>query len=48
MAEAKADGGCQKTTTLNTGAEMPMVGLGTWQAPAGEVQKAVEKALKIG
>ncbi|KAI5838784.1 NADP-dependent oxidoreductase domain-containing protein [Morchella snyderi] len=30
---------------LNTGASIPSIGLGTWQAPAGEVQKAVAYAL---
>jgi diketogulonate reductase-like aldo/keto reductase len=33
---------------LNTGATIPAVGLGTWQAPKGEVGKAVEHALKSG
>ncbi|GAA5995279.1 uncharacterized protein JCM10292_005074 [Rhodotorula paludigena] len=34
--------------TLNTGAEIPSVGLGTWQAPPGQVAAAVEHALKSG
>ncbi|UNI15669.1 Glycerol 2-dehydrogenase (NADP(+)) [Purpureocillium takamizusanense] len=34
--------------TLNTGASVPTVGLGTWQAKPGEVGKAVEHALKSG
>ncbi|KAH8599251.1 NADP-dependent oxidoreductase domain-containing protein [Bisporella sp. PMI_857] len=33
---------------LNTGAEIPALGLGTWQSEAGEVTKAVEYALSIG
>ncbi|KAI5478353.1 hypothetical protein MNV49_005204 [Pseudohyphozyma bogoriensis] len=33
---------------LNSGAEIPAIGLGTWQSPPGEVGKAVEAALKIG
>lgn len=33
---------------LNTGAEIPALGLGTWQSEPGEVQKAVSYALSIG
>ncbi|RFU32128.1 hypothetical protein B7463_g4233, partial [Scytalidium lignicola] len=36
------------TFKLNTGAEIPALGFGTWQSPPGEVQKAVSHALKIG
>lgn len=36
------------TFKLNTGAEIPAVGFGTWQAPPGQVAKAVEIALKSG
>ncbi|CBQ67811.1 probable GCY1-galactose-induced protein of aldo/keto reductase family [Sporisorium reilianum SRZ2] len=38
----------QKTFKLNTGAEIPVIGLGTWQSAPGEVAKAVESALKAG
>ncbi|KAI8670262.1 Aldo-ket-red domain-containing protein [Fusarium keratoplasticum] len=34
--------------TLNTGAKIPTVGFGTWQAPPGQVEKAVEIALRSG
>ncbi|KAK3389177.1 NADP-dependent oxidoreductase domain-containing protein [Podospora didyma] len=37
-----------KTYKLNTGAEIPAVGLGTWQSQPGEVEKAVEAALRAG
>lgn len=33
---------------LNTGASIPAVGLGTWQADPGLVGKAVKEAIKIG
>jgi diketogulonate reductase-like aldo/keto reductase len=33
---------------LNTGAEIPALGFGTWQSPKGEVRKAVAYALSIG
>ncbi|PWN53672.1 putative GCY1-galactose-induced protein of aldo/keto reductase family [Violaceomyces palustris] len=38
----------QKTFKLNTGAEIPVVGLGTWQSAPGEVARAVESAIKSG
>jgi L-glyceraldehyde reductase len=37
-----------RTITLNNGVEMPQVGLGTWQSKPGEVEKAVEHALRTG
>lgn len=37
-----------RTFTLNTGAEIPAVGFGTWQAAPREVEKAVEIALRAG
>lgn len=37
-----------RTFTLNTGAKIPAVGFGTWQAAPKEVERAVETALKAG
>ncbi len=37
-----------KSFKLNTGAEMPAVGLGTWQGGAEEVKKAVSYAVQNG
>ena len=37
-----------RTFTLNTGAKIPAVGFGTWQAAPKEVEKAVEVALRSG
>jgi diketogulonate reductase-like aldo/keto reductase len=37
-----------RTFSLNTGAKIPAVGFGTWQAAPNEVQKAVEIALRAG
>jgi diketogulonate reductase-like aldo/keto reductase len=38
----------QRTFTLNTGAKIPAVGFGTWQAAPHEVEKSVEIALHSG
>ncbi|KAK5112818.1 hypothetical protein LTR85_011152 [Meristemomyces frigidus] len=38
----------KKTFTLNTGAKIPAVGLGTWQSGPNEVRKAVKAALDAG
>jgi diketogulonate reductase-like aldo/keto reductase len=32
-----------KTFTLNTGAEIPAIGLGTWRSGKGEVEKVQDK-----
>jgi len=37
-----------KTVRLNTGADIPVVGLGTWQSVPGKAEIAVEAALRIG
>ncbi|KAL7928109.1 NADP-dependent oxidoreductase domain-containing protein [Trichoderma chlorosporum] len=34
--------------TLNTGSKIPAVGFGTWQARPGQVEHAVETALRVG
>ncbi|MCJ1294045.1 hypothetical protein MMC34_005602 [Xylographa carneopallida] len=38
----------KKTFTLNTGAKIPALGLGTWQSKPNEVSEAVTAALKKG
>jgi len=37
-----------QTATLNSGDKIPLLGIGTWQAPVGEVAKAVAAALVAG
>ena len=37
-----------KTVKLNSGAEMPTVGLGLWKMPNGECANAVYKAIESG
>ena len=34
--------------TLNTGAHMPVIGLGTWQSKPEQVRSAVQHALEVG
>lgn len=36
------------TATLNNNLKIPLVGLGTWRGEEGQVEKAVEMALKAG
>jgi len=38
----------KRSITLHTGAEMPLVGFGTWQSPADVVKAAVLTALDVG
>lgn len=38
----------KKTYRLNTGAEIPAIGLGTWQSAPEEVRVAVKAALEAG
>ncbi|KAJ0426605.1 NADP-dependent oxidoreductase domain-containing protein [Aspergillus carlsbadensis] len=37
-----------KKVTLNSGAEIPQLGFGTWQSAPGQVGEAVYQALKVG
>ncbi|KAK5082615.1 hypothetical protein LTR70_007533 [Exophiala xenobiotica] len=36
------------TFSLNTGAKIPAIGLGTWQSDPGQVMKSVSHAIKVG
>ncbi|KAK3930826.1 Aldo-keto reductase family 1 member A1 [Frankliniella fusca] len=39
---------CKTFATLLTGAKMPLIGLGTWQGIAGELEGPLQSALKAG
>ena len=39
---------CRKTFTLNTGDNIPAIGLGTWQSAPNQVRNAVKVALQKG
>lgn len=45
---SSSDQWTKKVFTLNTGAKMPAIGLGTWQSKPNEVRHAVADALKAG
>lgn len=36
------------TTTLNSGHKIPLLGLGTWRGEAGQVEHAIETAVRAG
>ena len=47
--QVKREGSGTKTVfTLNTGAKLPGVGLGTWQSGPNQVREAVKSALQAG
>lgn len=38
----------QPTTKLLSGAQIPLIGLGTWKSKPGQVKQAVKTALEVG
>ena len=48
VVHASAGGRAQPHAVLHTGRLMPLVGLGTWKAKAGDVERAVRAAIEAG
>src|SRR3989338_1234971 len=43
-----SSGSSSTVKLIRTGDDMPLLGLGTWKAPKGEVAKALNAAIKVG